>query len=113
MALGAALHGVRLTGTRRLRIKESDRGHAMAQELAKFGIRCTVEENAVTVEPGVLRSPVAVLDGHNDHRIVMALSLLCTVTGGSIAGAQAVAKSFPDYFERLAALGVPVTEDTP
>ena len=45
--------------------------------------------------------------------LVMALSLLCTVTGGSIAGAQAVAKSFPDYFERLAALGVPVTEDTP
>ena len=113
LALGAALHGVRLTGTRRLRIKESDRGHAMAQELAKFGIRCTVEENAITVSPGALHAPAVPLDGHNDHRIVMALSLLCTVTGGSIAGAQAVAKSFPDYFERLAALGVPVTEDTP
>lgn len=106
MALAAAGHGVHLTGTRRLRIKESDRGNAMAAELEKCGIRCRVEENDIFVEHGKLRSPAVPLSGHNDHRIVMALSLLCTLVGGEICGAEAVAKSFPDFFERLAALGV-------
>lgn len=113
MALAAAHHGVRLTGTRRLRIKESDRGSAMAEELRKMGIRCRVEENEIAVEPGTLHAPSRPLDGHNDHRIVMAMSLLCTRTGGTITGAEAVNKSFPDYFTRLASLGVAVREDTP
>jgi len=41
---------------------------------------------------------------------VMALSVLLTFTGGSIEGAEAVRKSFPDFFEKLAALGIEVTE---
>ncbi len=106
MALGAAGHGVHLTGARRLRIKESDRGNAMAAELEKCGIRCRVEENDIFVERGLLYPPAVPLSGHNDHRIVMALSLLCTLVGGEICGAEAVTKSFPDFFERLAALGV-------
>jgi hypothetical protein len=44
--------------------------------------------------------------GHGDHRIVMTLSVLLTVTGGVINGAQAVNKSFPDFFDRLTDLGV-------
>ena len=35
----------------------------------------------------------------------MALAVLCVKTGGTIEGAEAVSKSFPDFFERLAALG--------
>ena len=50
------------------------------------------------------------LSAHNDHRIVMALSLLCSITGGSIYGAEAVNKSFPDYFRRLASLGIKVED---
>ena len=50
--------------------------------------------------------PTEPLDGHGDHRIVMALSVLLTVTGGVINGAQAVNKSFPDFFDRLTDLGV-------
>ena len=46
------------------------------------------------------------LDGHNDHRIVMALSVLATSVGGTIRGAEAVAKSYPDFFEVLQALGI-------
>ena len=78
-----------------------------------MGIRCRVEENEIAVEPGTLHAPSRPLDGHNDHRIVMAMSLLCTRTGGTITGAEAVNKSFPDYFTRLASLGVAVREDTP
>ena len=108
----AAMHrGAVFTGTRRLRMKESDRCWAMYEELAKFGVEMRVEENAVTVGCG-LHAPAQDLDGHGDHRVVMALSVLCTMTGGTIRGAEAVRKSFPDFFERLGSLGVKVRTTT-
>ena len=106
MAVAAAKHGAHFTGTRRLRIKESDRCASMAEELAKFGIRCEVNEDDMTVFPGQLKAPTEILSGHNDHRIVMALTVLSTLTGGTIEGAQAVNKSLPDFFERLTKLGI-------
>ena len=110
-ALAAATGGASFTGTARLRIKESDRGAAMAEELAKFGIPVTVEENSATVHPGRLQPPVLPLCGHNDHRIVMALSLLCSVTGGTIVGAEAVSKSYPDFFDVLKTLQIGLNFD--
>lgn len=109
-ALAAAKGGATFTGTARLRIKESDRAAAMAAELCKFGVAVAVEENTVVVQPGVLKKPEQSLWGHNDHRIVMSLALLCTLTGGTIEGAEAVGKSFPDFFEKLRALQIEVTE---
>lgn len=110
MTAAAANNGVKLTGTHRLKIKESDRGAAMAAELKKFGCHTELAENEITVHPCALNRPETPLDGHNDHRIVMALSLLCSITGGSIYGAEAVAKSFPDFFERLSTLGIKVVK---
>ncbi len=105
-AVAAANGGAVFTGTARLRMKESDRGVTMSEELAKFGIPLTVEDDRVTVHAGTLRTPTEPLCGHNDHRIVMALSLLCTVTGGTIEGAEAVAKSYPDFFEVIKSLQI-------
>lgn len=110
-ALAAAMGGAKFVGTARLRIKESDRVAAMAEELAKFGIRSTVEENAVEIHGGELRKPTETLYGHNDHRIVMALSLLCSIVGGTIDGAEAVDKSYPDYFSVIRSLGIEVNSD--
>ena len=109
-AAAAIRHGAVFTGTRRLRLKESDRAGAMSEELRKFGIRCEVEENRVTVFPGALRKPLQPLESHNDHRIVMALALLCAQTGGEIEGAEAVAKSYPDFFRTLRTLGLEIAE---
>lgn len=107
-AVAAAKNGGVFRGTRRLKIKESDRAAAMAQELAAFGAEVTVEENTVTVTPVAFCKPVRVLAGHNDHRIVMALAVLLTLTGGQVEGAEAVRKSFPDFFEKLRQLGIEV-----
>lgn len=96
------------TGTHRLRIKESDRIAAMAQELSKFGAQIREEEDRVTVLHRPLHPPREVLDGHNDHRIVMALAVLCASLGGTIRGAEAVSKSWPDFFPALEALGLRV-----
>ena len=60
----------------------------------------------MTIACDGIREPSRVLNGHNDHRIVMALSLLCTVAGGAIDGAEAVAKSYPDFFEVIAGAGI-------
>ena len=80
----------------------------MARELSKFGVKCEVSENEMTVFPSTIKAPEEELSGHNDHRIVMALSVLCSITGGKIDGAQAVSKSLPDFFERLKSLGIKV-----
>jgi len=110
IALAAALNGAVFTGTHRLKIKESDRGEAMKEELAKFGCTVEVEENKITVYKCELKAPQVPLLSHNDHRIVMALSLLLTLTGGEIYGAEAVAKSYPDFFSVLKKLGCIVNE---
>ena len=107
-ALAAANNGGIFTGTRRLRIKESDRCDAMAEELRKFGVSVAVNDDDVVVFPKEFHKPTAVLNGHNDHRVVMALAILCTIFGGEIEGAEAVNKSFPDFFEKLQSVGIDV-----
>lgn len=104
-AVAAARNGARFTGTRRLRFKESDRGAVMAEELAKFGVSVRTEENEITVGGETPKAPKEILRGHNDHRIVMALSVLCTRTGGTIDDAEAVRKSYPGYWDAFRALG--------
>ncbi len=107
-AAAAALRGGYFTGTRRLRIKESDRAQAMAEELQKFGVKCLVGENEVVVLQSLLRKPEVPLNGHNDHRIVMALSVLASVTGGTIEGTEAVSKSWPEFFDVMEELGLDI-----
>ena len=53
-----------------------------------------------------LKKPKEIICSHNDHRIVMSLAALCSLTGGEIQDAQAVEKSFPDYFEKINSLGI-------
>ncbi|MBQ6381026.1 MAG: 3-phosphoshikimate 1-carboxyvinyltransferase [Clostridia bacterium] len=108
MAVAAAKNGAVFDDTRRLRIKESDRGACMAEELKKFGTDVAVYENSIVVYPTAFHKPAAVLSAHNDHRIVMSLSVLLSLTGGEIEGAEAVRKSFPDFFERLKEVGIEV-----
>ena len=109
MSVAAAKNGVRLTGTARLKIKESDRGAVMAAELAKFGVPVTVNENDIIVEGGHFRAPKEVLFGHNDHRVVMSMAVLASLTGGEIEGAEACRKSYPAFFDVIKKLGIEVT----
>ena len=105
MAVAAAKNGAVFTGTKRLKMKESDRGAAMAAELSKFGVSVTVHDDSIVVYPMNFHAPTETLHGHNDHRIVMALSTLLCFTGGEIDGAEAVKKSLPEYFDLMKSLG--------
>ncbi len=89
------------------RVKETDRITAMATELRKLG--AVVEEGAdhlrVTPPPSSRLTPHASIDTYDDHRMAMCFSLV------SLAGVpirinepNCVAKTFPDYFQRFAAI---------
>ena len=103
-------NGGKFINTRRLRVKESDRANVMAEELKKFGANVKVYENSVEIEKTQLKPPIVPLCGHNDHRIVMALSVLAAVFGAEIDGADAVNKSYPDFFRVIKKAGVNVYE---
>ncbi|MBO5339136.1 MAG: 3-phosphoshikimate 1-carboxyvinyltransferase [Clostridia bacterium] len=105
-ALAGAKNGAHFVGTRRLKIKESDRATAMATELRKFGIDTEIYENEVIIKNSNLHTPEETLNGHNDHRIVMSLAVLCTLFGGTISGCEAVNKSYPNFFEDIKKLGI-------
>lgn len=109
-AYAAYKNGGKFTNTRRLRVKESDRANVMAEELKKFGAYVKVYENSVEIEKTQLKPPIVPLCGHNDHRIVMALSMLAAVLGAEIDGAEAVNKSYPDFFRVIKKAGVNVYE---
>lgn len=103
-------NGGKFINTRRLRVKESDRANVMAEELKKFGANVKVYENSVEIEKTQLKPPIVPLCGHNDHRIVMALSVLAAVFGAEIDGAESVNKSYPDFFRVIKKAGVNVYE---
>lgn len=109
-AVAAAGNGGVFSGTSRLKIKESDRGDVMAEELKKFGVSATVYDDEIIIYPAKFEKPTEELKGHNDHRIVMSEAVLLTLTGGVIDGAEAVTKSFPDFFTKLNSLGIEVEE---
>lgn len=109
-AVAAAKCGGIFSGTRRLKIKESDRAAAMAEELAKLGTSLSVYDDKVVVYPKALHAPTEPIKAHGDHRIVMSMAVLLTLVGGEIEGAEAVSKSYPAFFRDLRALGIEVTE---
>ncbi len=107
-ALSALKNGATFTGTDRLKAKESDRGQAMHEELLKLGGGLIFGDNRITVPKQELKNTGILLDGHNDHRIVMAMSVILSKIGGEISGSEAVKKSYPGFFSDMKKLGAEV-----
>ena len=107
-ALAALKNGATFTGTDRLKAKESDRGAAMHEELWKLGGGLVFGDNTITVPKQSLSYKGIVLDGHNDHRIVMAMAVILSKIAGAISGAEAIKKSYPGFFEDIKGLGAEV-----
>ena len=110
-SLAAMKNGAVFTGTDRLKAKESDRGQAMHEELQKLGGGLVFGQNTITVPRQTLQYRNIPLSGHNDHRIVMALSVILSQTGGSIEGSEAIRKSYPGFFRDIQKLGAEVETD--
>ena len=108
-AFASLKHGGHFINTKRLMIKESNRVIDLKEELEKFGINIVVSDNEVSIDNSLVHTPNEVLNGKNDHRIVMALAIMLTVYGGVIDGAEAINKSYPDFFKDLKSLGFEVS----
>ena len=113
MALGLLCEGTTvIRNAERLRIKESDRIEAMETELRACGGQLESEGGTITIHgcAGALHAPEQPLSGHNDHRVVMSLAVLALAAGLAlpISGAEAIAKSWPDFLEAIKPLGAEV-----
>lgn len=104
--LAACAHGYsQIRNVAHLRLKESDRLRAVALELSKFGVPVEELEDGLIIAGGHLHAPTAGIDSHDDHRIAMAFAVLgLHVAGVEIHGAEAVSKSFPDFWQAFSHL---------
>lgn len=92
-----------LTNVGRLRYKECNRLEALKTELAKMGISSSYDEDLV-IEGNPDAPGGAVIDPWNDHRIAMSFAIAGLAVGGiDVLHPGCVAKSFPDFWERLGA----------
>ena len=111
-ALAAACEGESvITGTSRLAHKESDRAETLREEYAKVGIEIDLsQDDTMRIRGGAIRP--AVVTSHGDHRIAMsmAVSALRATGAVTIENAEAVAKSYPGFFEDLERLRVHTNE---
>jgi len=91
----------RLTNIGHLRLKESDRLAVMASQLHKMGVNAACNQNSLIIE-GSSTIHGADIDPHNDHRIAMSFAVAGLATGNQkIQNEMCVAKSFPDFWQRL------------
>lgn len=95
----------------RLRVQECERVVAMRTELAKCGAAIDESGDTLTVQPGALHG--AEVDTYKDHRMAMCFATLgLKVPGIRIKNPACVRKTFPTFFQKLAApapLGLGVT----
>ena len=113
MALAAVSKGTtHFIHAKRLRIKESDRIESMEKALQQLGVDIRTTDDDVWINGRESLDGDVVLDGCRDHRIVMALSILAMKAKAKITiiGAEAIEKSYPNFFKDYRYLGGVVDE---
>ncbi len=93
------------------RLKETDRVAVMAKELAKLGVKTEEHPDGLTIYGGEVQG--GKVDGHHDHRIVMAFAIASLKAKGkiTITTAEAAAITFPHFFEKLESISIPPKEE--
>lgn len=105
--LGCFAKGVcRIVGAKRLKIKESDRLKAISDALNGIGGNIVCGEDFLEIHP-IKAFTGGIVNGCNDHRIVMAAAIASTMSKGevTITDSEAVAKSYPDFWTDFKKLG--------
>lgn len=105
VALAAHCKGEsRILGVSRLRVKESDRAVTLQQEFEKLGVEIKIEGELMRITGGEVKGGKA--HSHGDHRIAMACAIaaLAGTYPVEIENAEAVEKSYPEFFKDLNAV---------
>jgi 3-phosphoshikimate 1-carboxyvinyltransferase len=95
----------RLYNVAQARIKETDRIAVMARELEKLGARIKELPDGLEIEPAKLHG--GTVEGHDDHRVVMAMAMAGLKTSEPVIvnGAEAAAVTFPEFVQLMQSLG--------
>ena len=92
-----------IQGIGNLRIKETDRISALANELSRLGAEVETGEDFLIIRPGDYKG--AEIETYNDHRMAMSFAVAgLKIPGICIKNPKCVEKSFPDFFKRFANL---------
>ena len=105
--LGCFTDGIsRIVGAKRLKIKECDRLAAISQAMNNIGGKVTAKDDELEIHP-IEKFRGGRIDGRNDHRIVMASAIAAIMSDGDIiiTDADAVKKSYPDFWKDYRSLG--------
>jgi 3-phosphoshikimate 1-carboxyvinyltransferase len=95
---------IRLTDLGRLRLQESERVIGLRTELTKCGAQVTEQGDTLTILPAGKELHGAEIETYDDHRMAMCFAILgLKVTGMRIVNPSCVKKTFPDFFQKLAA----------
>jgi 3-phosphoshikimate 1-carboxyvinyltransferase len=111
VALAAYCKGTTvIEGVSRLQHKESNRAITLQQEFAKMGIEITLQDDLMMIKGGE-RVKGAKVFSHHDHRIAMACAVAALQADGKteIEDAEAVNKSYPQFYEHLKLLNADVS----
>ena len=94
-----------IKGVSRLKHKESDRGATLYEEFTKLGVTVKFEGDHMIIS-GVHTVKSASVHSHHDHRIAMACAVAALRADGpiEISEAEAVNKSYPDFYDHLQTL---------
>ncbi len=106
-ALAANCNGTtKITGVHRLAHKESNRALTIQEELGKMNIKVELNDNVMLIE-GSTNIKAATVHSHHDHRIAMMCALIALKANGetTIEVAEAINKSYPDFYTHLQQLG--------
>jgi 3-phosphoshikimate 1-carboxyvinyltransferase len=107
VALAACCEGTTvIEGVERLTHKESNRALTLQEEFAKLGIAIDLQDNLMLIKGGTGIQTASVHSRH-DHRIAMACAVAGLKANGpvEIADADAINKSYPNFYEHMQALG--------
>ncbi len=105
-AVAAAARGVtRIRGLQTLRVKESNRIVALAEELRKLGCTVQTTDSSIEIDPSTAHGRAVEIETHNDHRVAMSFAVLGLARPGiTIANPGCVSKSYPGFWDDLASL---------
>lgn len=100
----------RIRGVHRLKHKESDRAKALINEFGKMGVSISIKDDDLIIEPNQ-KLTGSNFHSHHDHRIAMACAVAALKAEGdsTISDAQAINKSYPEFYQHLQKLGADVS----
>ncbi len=101
-----------LSGLKTLKIKETDRVKALINEISKLGINISEsQDNTLLIQAGKINKDIILIETYKDHRMAMAFAPLAMLNNNiNIQEPEVVAKSYPDFWQDLAVLGLVFTD---